>query len=378
MGQQMSIKCYRKSLVNDSVGKMANLQHLSQDWGNALSDKEFCDVKIICGDTTFDCHQLVLGVRSPVFRAMFRADMREQKSRKVNVQDLHPKVFAELLTFIYTGKTLNLERYAEELLGAAEKYQLKQLKSICVKKLCSKIDVINCLSYLVIGDIYRADELKKSSLHFISRNKGSIFKSRNWKEYLQHHPHLMAEVVETIARPRARENIKQTIVWVKEEDKQSHLLSYLECFGLLSKGLDGASNRTLVFVETKERACELHALLRRRGFSVTSIHDEDKSVKDHEESLRRFFTGLTPIMIVASVYVKGLDLPIVKRVINFDFPGDLEEYVNRIECTGFGKVGFATSFFNENNTKLVEDLYHLLKENDQDIPAWLETMKKSI
>ena len=137
----MSIKCYRKSLVNDSIGKMANLQHLSQDWGNALSDKEFCDVKIICGDTTFDCHQLVLGVRSPVFRAMFRADMREKKSRKVNVQDLHPKVFAELLTFIYTGKTLNLERYAEELLGAAEKYQLNFCKGRSKKQIDPELPV---------------------------------------------------------------------------------------------------------------------------------------------------------------------------------------------------------------------------------------------
>ena len=83
---------------------------------------------------------------------------------------------------------------------AAEKYQLGQLKSICSKRLCSNIEVNNCLNYLVIGDLYRADDLKKGSLQFIAINVGSVFKSKDWEECLKDHPILMAEVINAFAR----------------------------------------------------------------------------------------------------------------------------------------------------------------------------------
>ena len=93
-----------------------------------------------------------------------------------------------------------MEEHAEDLLMAAEKYQLDQLKSICSKKLYNNIEINNCLNYLVIGDLYRADDLKKSSLQFIARNVGSVFKSKDWEECLKDHPSLMAEVINAFAR----------------------------------------------------------------------------------------------------------------------------------------------------------------------------------
>ena len=84
MGQYVSTR-KRQVGYDNNFGEAGNLLQLSQDWENEVSHKEFCDVQILCGDKTFDCHQLVLAVRSPVFRAMFRADMKEKKTKKVNV-----------------------------------------------------------------------------------------------------------------------------------------------------------------------------------------------------------------------------------------------------------------------------------------------------
>ena len=109
-----------------------------------------------------------------------------------------------------------LDTLAERLLAAAEKYQLDQLKDVCVKHLCSKIGVKNCLNYLVFGDTYYAEKLKNSSLHLIERHKARIFKSNNnnWKEILQEHPNLMAEVIERLAvqGEDVNENITQRVV----------------------------------------------------------------------------------------------------------------------------------------------------------------------
>ena len=176
------------------------LEGLSQDFENLFSNKEMCDVQVHCKDQVYDCHQLILSARSPVFRAMFQAEMEEKQTRKVEIQDFNPPTMSALLTFIYTGKTPTLEEHAEDLLMAAEKYQIDQLKSLCVKKLCSNIEVKNCLNYLVIGDLYRAGNLKKASLKYITRNKGSVFKSKDWVECLKDHPTIMAEVINAFAR----------------------------------------------------------------------------------------------------------------------------------------------------------------------------------
>merc|ERR1719174_2292949 len=170
------------------------------------------------------------------------------------------------------------------------------------------------------------------------------------------------------------ENITQKIVWVEEMDKRSFLLDLMEASGLAAKDLDGEASRTLVFVETKKGADQLDEFLYREGFPVTSIHG-DRSQREREEALRRFKTGQTPIIVATAVAARGLDIPNVKHVINFDLPGDVEEYVHRIGRTGrMGNLGLATSFFNEKNRNLVKDLIELLVESNQELPSWLESM----
>ncbi|KAF4518398.1 hypothetical protein B566_EDAN010491 [Ephemera danica] len=167
------------------------------------------------------------------------------------------------------------------------------------------------------------------------------------------------------------ENITQKIVWVEDCDKRSFLLDLLNAAGL-SKSAENAL--TLVFVETKKGADSLEEFLDRDGYPVTSIHG-DRSQRDREDALRRFRIGVTPILVATAVAARGLDIPHVKHVINFDLPSDIEEYVHRIGRTGrMGNLGVATSFFNDKNRNLVRDLVELLVETKQDVPPWLEAM----
>merc|ERR1719312_2065498 len=171
------------------------------------------------------------------------------------------------------------------------------------------------------------------------------------------------------------ENITQKVVWVEEQDKRSFLLDLMDAAGLAEKSADGSeASRTLVFVETKKGADQLDEFLYREGFPVTSIHG-DRTQKEREEALRRFKSGQTPITVATAVAARGLDIPSVKHVINFDMPSDIEEYVHRIGRTGrMGNLGLATSFFNDKNRNLVKDLIELLVESNQELPSWLESM----
>ena len=75
------------------------------------------------------------------------------------------------------------------------------------------------------------------------------------------------------------------------------------------------------------------------------------------------------------VAARGLDIPNVKHVVNFDLPSDIEEYVHRIGRTGrVGNLGLATSFCNDRNRNICKDLLTLLAETKQEIPSWLEAM----
>lgn len=73
----------------------------------------------------------------------------------------------------------------------------------------------------------------------------------------------------------------------------------------------------------------------------------------------------------------GLDVPNVVHVINYDLPTDIDDYVHRIGRTGrAGNTGVSTSFFNRGNRGVVRDLLELLKEANQEVPAFLETIAR--
>lgn len=73
----------------------------------------------------------------------------------------------------------------------------------------------------------------------------------------------------------------------------------------------------------------------------------------------------------------GLDIPNVKHVVNYDLPTDIDDYVHRIGRTGrAGNTGISTAFFNRGNRGVVRDLIDLLKEANQEVPGFLESIAR--
>ena len=95
---------------------------------------------------------------------------------------------------------------------------------------------------------------------------------------------------------------------------------------------------------------------------------------------RAFKSGKAPILVATGVSARGLDVKNVMHVINFDLPntdhGGIQEYVHRIGRTArIGNIGLATSFFNEKNEDIAEDLVRILLETKQDVPDFLDQWK---
>jgi ATP-dependent RNA helicase DDX3X len=165
------------------------------------------------------------------------------------------------------------------------------------------------------------------------------------------------------------ENITQKIEYVEDADKRSVLLDIL-----VSEGKSGLNGLTLVFVETKRMADMLSDFLMNNRLPATSIHG-DRTQREREQALDTFRKGRTPILVATAVAARGLDIPNVTHVINYDLPSDIDDYVHRIGRTGrAGNTGLSTAFFNRGNRNIVRELVELLREANQDIPQWLDTV----
>ena len=113
-------------------------------------------------------HKAILAARSPVFAAMFEHEMEERKHNRVEISDVDHEVFREMLRFIYTGKASNLERMADDLLAAADKYALERLKVMCEEALCTNLSTENSAEVLILADLHSADQLKAQAIDFIN------------------------------------------------------------------------------------------------------------------------------------------------------------------------------------------------------------------
>lgn len=163
------------------------------------------------------------------------------------------------------------------------------------------------------------------------------------------------------------ENITQKVLYVEEDEKRSVLLDILAAE---QQGL------TLIFVETKRNADYLSDFLINQGIAATSIHG-DRSQSERERALEYFRTGRAPILVATAVAARGLDIPNVTHVINYDLTSDIDDYVHRIGRTGrAGNVGVATSFFNRGNKNIVKDLVDILTEANQEVPTFLSTIAR--
>ncbi|CAA0813451.1 DEAD-box ATP-dependent RNA helicase 52 [Striga hermonthica] len=163
--------------------------------------------------------------------------------------------------------------------------------------------------------------------------------------------------------------IVQRVEFVADSDKRNYLVDILR--RQKTNSTPAKNVLTLVFVETKRGADALERWLSMKGFPATAIHG-DKVQMERERALKSFRTGRTPILVATDVAARGLDIPHVAHVVNFDLPRAIDDYVHRIGRTGrAGKSGVATAFFSEKNSPLAKSLIQLMLEAKQEVPSWL-------
>lgn len=132
-------------------------------------------------------------------------------------------------------------------------------------------------------------------------------------------------------------SVDQDVVYIKGKDekieKLVELLSDRQSF-----------SKVLVFGRTKHGVAKLAEVLEKRGIKAAAIHG-DKTQMFRKRALESFKQERVQVLVATDVAARGLDIPNVSHVINFDVPSTYEDYVHRIGRTGRAdKKGFALTF----------------------------------
>ena len=174
---------------------ITGISKFMEDMGNIFEAGKFTDVTIVCQDREFECHKAILAARSTVLEAMFSHNMKEERDSKVEIQDMDKDILRKMIVFMYSGKVAGLDGKAADLLVAAEKYDLKELKRMCEDKLCVNLNLDNALDMLVLADLHGANNLRLITLEFIGENGKKIITKEGWREKVKMYPDLMADMI---------------------------------------------------------------------------------------------------------------------------------------------------------------------------------------
>ncbi|XP_057340069.1 speckle-type POZ protein-like [Microplitis mediator] len=177
-------------VISNNVPLNESKFFMAHDYEKLYESKMGSDVELIVQEKKFQAHKVVLMVRSPVFQAMLTTDMRENREKTITIKDMESVVFKSMLEFIYTDKVNDLDDVAEQLLEAADKYQIHTLKDICAESLCKSVTIDNASRLLSLAYLHNAKEMLEFILNFIIINASHVTKTEEYKMMIELHPSL--------------------------------------------------------------------------------------------------------------------------------------------------------------------------------------------
>ena len=178
------------------------------------------------------------------------------------------------------------------------------------------------------------------------------------RKYLRH-----PVVVNIGTAGKATDNITQRVKMMKENEKSSTLSLEIE-----SAGPDAL---VIVFVNTQKKCEQVARLVESFGYSTAMLHG-GKSQEQREDAIRGFRDGRCSVLVATDVAGRGIDVPNVALVVNYDMPNTIEAYTHRIGRTGrAGRKGEAMAFLTLQDSGVFFDLKRFLEQSGAKVPREL-------
>lgn len=142
-------------------------------------------------------------------------------------------------------------------------------------------------------------------------------------------------------------NVSHFVMFVEMDDKRLFLKKFIT---------DHPEAKIIVFVRTRVRAERVAQAMARENLAALTLHGE-KDQKLRSEVLNKFKLGECRLLVATDVSSRGIDIPDVNYVVNYDLPEKVENYVHRVGRTGRGvKKGSALSFCSQDEKSLLDEI----------------------
>ena len=162
--------------------------------------------------------------------------------------------------------------------------------------------------------------------------------------------------------------IKQFYIDVEMEELKFEVL--LDLYNLIS------TSQAIIFCNTIRKVEWLTKNLESKNFSITSIHGK-MTATERTDVVKDFRNGKTRILITTDLLARGIDIPQVNLVINYDLPPNKETYIHRIgRCGRFGKKGIAIALVkmkDQYDVKCLNRMKHFYNMDIDELPEDIET-----
>jgi ATP-dependent RNA helicase RhlE len=252
----------------------------------------------------------------------------QQKRGITNMVDIVIATPGRLISFLTSG-SLKLNQLEYLILDEADR----------MLDMGFQDDIMRIISYL---------PAKRQTLMFSATMPGRI---RTLAKTILHEPE---QINIAISQPAA--GINQQIYQVHDEQKTRLLVTLL-------KG--GLYTSIIIFASTKDKVKALYKELKQAGIKVNAFHSDIKQ-SEREEILLEFKNKILPVIIGTDALSRGIDVEGIDLVVNYDVPGDPEDYIHRIGRTARAATkGTAITFVNERDQRKFKNIQLLIdKEID--------------
>uniref|UniRef100_A0A0B6Z9M0 BTB domain-containing protein n=1 Tax=Arion vulgaris TaxID=1028688 RepID=A0A0B6Z9M0_9EUPU len=208
----------------------ARASNLLTGFSQLYKNKQFVDVTLRVEKMEFPCHKNVLAASSPYFLVMFSTSLAESQQDCITLKDMEARTLELVLDYIYTGQVCLTEDTVQNLLSAANLFQLIPLRDGCAEFMMNHVTVANCIGVFFFAKAHQCNVLALKAKEIINNKFYLLCKQQEFLTLP------VDKLVEIVSDDELNVTLEESVyeacmAWVDEdqEHRKNNLVEVMSC-----------------------------------------------------------------------------------------------------------------------------------------------------